>query len=171
MSIYLKMYWISINLYHNIAVFHGSPLPVSSTHIGKYLLRENPPFVNIHCNSQIMAIPPEHFTWTNSINLLGGTTWEVSVWKSIFSILTTMLSRLFWLVGVVSDFQTLPLECLSTAVWSVCRQPESFLGRPSCVSFWSPEASSERSDRNTCPTEPHGRPWRRCSLEATIFFL
>ncbi len=63
-------------------------------------------------------------------------------------------------------YRTVPLESLSAVVWSVCPLPENSSGSPSCASFQCPEASSERSSLNTCPTKPHGKPCWQCSLEA-----
>ncbi len=107
-----------------------------------------------------MAIHPEIFNLKKQkqkLNLVG-----VSRYSQCLKTVPNFVSS--YLIMVL--YRTVPLESLSAVVWSVCPLPENSSGSPSCVSFQCPEASSERSSLNTCPTKPHGKPCWQCSLEA-----
>lgn len=67
-----------------------------------------------------------------------------------------------------SDFGfilTIPRH-LSAVVWNVFHLSGNSSGHPSCASFQSPEANSERSSLHMCLIKPHGRPYWRCFLKA-----
>lgn len=103
---------------------------------------------------------------------------STSIWGQAPRTLTTRSSKgyfekltLWCIHGNDFWFRTVPLQGLFAVVWNVCPLSENSLGRPSCASFQSPEASSEKPCLNMSQTKPHGKPCWRCSLEAANTYV